>query len=135
MVWHAYNNKWRVTIRIFQTKNFARWAKKESITNEILIKSVFEIQDGLIDANLGGGLIKKRLQKNTRGKSGGYRTLVAFKNKDRSIFIFGFSKNERDNLDSSELALYKSLSKLYLNVSTKMLEVMCQNKQMYEVTS
>jgi hypothetical protein len=58
---------------------------------------------GLVDADLGGGLIKQRIARTGQGRSGGYRTLMAFRSKERTIFVYGFAKSERDNIESDEL--------------------------------
>ena len=92
-----------------------------------------ELQVGLIDANLGGGLIKKRVARAGQGKRSGHRVLLAFKNKDRSIFIFGFSKKDRENLDSEEKEMYRKIAKIYLSASISALERMCSTGQLIEV--
>lgn len=120
-------------MRIFKTKHFVRWAKKEKITDKLLHNAVVEIGEGLIDADLGGGLIKKRVAKKGEGKRGGHRVLLAVKDKDRSIFIFGFTKNDRENLKDDEKEFYKKLSKMYLELSMNDLEKMCIESLLYEV--
>ena len=95
--------------------------------------AINELSEGLIDADLGGGLVKKRVARSGQGKRGGHRVLLAFKDQDRSIFIFGFSKNDRENLDADEKDLYKKLSKMYLGVPMSALEKMCIKGQLFEV--
>lgn len=95
--------------------------------------AVYELEKGLIDADLGAGLIKKRIAKNGQGKSGGYRVLVAFKNHDRSVFIFGFSKNDRENLDPEENKIYKKVAKMYFDIPMDSLETMCIKGLLTEV--
>jgi hypothetical protein len=84
------------------TKAFERWRAKEGLSHRALCKAMDELERGLIDANLGGGLYKKRASRIGTGKSGGYRTLIAARFRDRAIFVFGFAKNERDNIDRHE---------------------------------
>ncbi len=120
-------------IRIFKTKNFVRWAKKEKVSDSLLSNAISELEGGLIDADLGGGLVKKRVAKTGQGKRGGYRVLLAFKDKDRSIFVFGFSKNDRENLDTEEKEMYKKVAKMYLSAPMNVLEKMCANGQLVEV--
>ncbi len=120
-------------IRIFETKNFVRWAKKEKLSDATLRNAVNELEEGLIDADLGAGLIKKRVARRGQGKRGGHRVLLAFKDKDRSVFIFGFSKNDRENLDSEEKEMYKKIAKMYLEASMSALEKMCSKDQLVEV--
>jgi hypothetical protein len=81
---------------------FARWARKEGVTDRALLVAVAEMESGLIDARLGGGLFKKRVARPGGGKSGGARTIVAGNFRDRWIFLYGFAKNERDNIDQKE---------------------------------
>lgn len=120
-------------MRIFKTKHFVRWAKKENIMDNLLHNAIVEVGEGLIDADLGGGLIKKRVAKKGEGKRGSYRVLLAFRDKDRSIFVFGFTKNDRENLKDDEKEFYKKLSKMYLELSMNDLEKMCIESLLYEV--
>jgi hypothetical protein len=81
---------------------FARWARKEGVTDRALLAAVAEMESGLIDARLGGGLLKKRVGLPGGGKRGGARTIVAGNFRDRWVFLYGFKKNERDNIDQKE---------------------------------
>lgn len=72
------------------------------------------MQHGLVDADLGGGLLKKRMARAGGGKRGGYRMLLASNRRDRWVFLFGFGKNERENIDDDEVHDYKQLAGLYL---------------------
>jgi hypothetical protein len=76
-----------------------------------------EMQSGLIDARLGGGVIKKRMARTGRGKSGGYCVLVVSNFGERWVFMFGFGKNERDNIDDDELKSIKRLAATLLNLN------------------
>lgn len=91
------------------------------------------MESGLFDADLGGGLVKKRVARRGQGKRGGHRVLLAFKGDDRSVFIFGFSKKDRQNLENDEREIYKRLAKLYLSATMKVLEDMCLKGQLIEV--
>lgn len=88
---------------------------------------------GLYDADLGGGLFKKRIAKPGKGKSGGFRTLIATNNEDRWFFIFGFSKNERSNIDSYEEEALKMLSKQLLAYTPDELEQAKNSNALIEV--
>ena len=88
-------------MRVFKTRMFARWADKEGVSDAVLLAAMDEISRGLIDANLGGHVFKKRVGIGGRGKSGGVRTLLAFRVGDRAFFVFGFAKNERSNLSDT----------------------------------
>lgn len=96
---------------IYKTKVFNRWALKEGPSDKQIWTAVTEMQGGLYDADLGGGLFKKRIANSGRGKSGGFRTLVATNKAERWIFVYGFAKNEKSNIDRDELEALKRLSK------------------------
>lgn len=72
---------------------------------------------GLLDADLGGGVIKQRVARPGQGRSRGYRTIIAFRSKQRSVFMYGFAKSGKANLNDEELAVYRTLAKLYLDMS------------------
>lgn len=99
------------------TRWFARYARREGLSAQALRECVDRAARGLIDAELGGGLIKQRVARTGEGLSGGYRTLIAFRMKDRSIFMYGFAKNERDNITSAELKELKRAATVYLALS------------------
>lgn len=87
---------------IYKTRWFDRWSDKEGLTDRSLCTATKEMKDGLFDADLGSGLFKKRVAKQGKGKSGGFRTLVATNKGDRWVFVYGFSKNTRSNIDKDE---------------------------------
>lgn len=89
--------------RVFRTRNFTRWMRKSGLTDAALCKAVKEMVAGLVDADLGGGVVKKRIALPGRGKRGGARTLVATNKGSRWFFLFGFEKNERANISTEEL--------------------------------
>lgn len=95
---------------IYTTRWFDRWARKQGLTTTSLCAAVREMTDGLHDADLGGGLFKKRIGRSGQGKSGGYRTLVATNKRDRWVFVFGFPKNERGSIDKDETEALKKLA-------------------------
>lgn len=121
-------------IRIFKTKNFARWARKEKLTDDVLKQTIDEMVKGLIGTDLGSGLVKKRVARKGKGKRGGYRTLLAFKQSDRTIYMFGFSKNERENIDEEEKQIYRKLSQFYLKLSRSDLVSLCNEGKLIEVS-
>lgn len=89
--------------RVFKTRHFQRWMRKTELTDAVLCKAVQEMAAGLIDADLGGSVVKKRVGLAGRGKRGGVRTLVATNKGNRWFFVFGFEKNERANVSDEEL--------------------------------
>src|SRR5713101_732718 len=96
-------------IRAFKTRHFARWMRKRSgLSDEALNEAFKEIRDGLFDANLGGGVIKKRVGLPGRGKRGGARTILITNFRDRWFFVMGFAKNEKDEIADDELMTLRS---------------------------
>ena len=102
-----------------KTKWFNKWSKKNIITDNKLIKAIEAISNNLGIIDLGGNLYKVRIPRTGQGKSGGFRTIVVFKESDRAIFLYGFSKNEKDNLDKEELRFFKKLGKDLLEIDKK----------------
>jgi hypothetical protein len=92
-----------VHVRIFKTRWLVRYARRERIADAMLRDAVARAKNGVVDADLGGGVIKQRVARPGKGKSGGYRTLIAFRRGQRAIFVFAFAKNERDNISDAEL--------------------------------
>jgi hypothetical protein len=86
--------------RVFKTRHFARWMRKSELTDAVLCSAIAEMALGLIDADLGGGVFKKRVAMPGRGKSASARTLVATNKGNRWFFVFGFEKSERANIDA-----------------------------------
>ena len=86
------------TVRIFKTKLFARFARRERIKDGDLCEAVERAERGLVDADLGGGVIKQRVAREGQGRSGGYRALLAFRSREITVFVYGFAKNDRDNM-------------------------------------
>ena len=104
-------------MRIFKTRWFARFARKERIDDKVLIAAVREVEKGLNDGELGGGLIKKRVARAGEGKRGGYRTIIVHRAGSRSVFVYGFRKSAKANLSPVELDIYQELAQIYLHFS------------------
>jgi hypothetical protein len=101
-------------MQTFKTKGFARFARREEISDSILREAIRRAERGLIDTDLGGGLIKQRVARPGQGRSGGHRVIVAYRAKGRAIFLFGFAKNERENISSDELVFLRDLAENWL---------------------
>lgn len=93
--------------RIFKNGWFDRFARKEKLSDLVLRDAVVRAERGLIDADLGSGVIKQRVARPGKGKSGGYRTLILFRRGDRAIFAYGFAKSAQANISKADLALLK----------------------------
>jgi hypothetical protein len=87
--------------RIYANRWFAKVAAKEKISDATLAEAVHRAESGLIDADLGGGLIKQRLARQGSGKSGGYRSILIFRSGERAIFVFAFAKSDKANLSAA----------------------------------
>jgi hypothetical protein len=106
-------------VRVFKTRWFRRFARRERIADDALRDAVDRAKRGLVDADLGGGLIKQRVARLGEGKSGGYRTIVVFRSGGRAIFVFGFAKSVRTSLEPNELRGYQKFAKAYLAKSER----------------
>ncbi len=105
-------------MQVFKTKWFARFARQERIADTRLREAIARAEQGLVDADLGGGLIKQRVARQGQGRSGGYRAIVAYREKGRAIFLFGFAKSERENISPDELVFLRELAKNWLSADT-----------------
>ena len=118
---------------IYKTRHFSRWARKAGLKDSFLKAAVLEIQCGLLEADLGGGIVKKRIALPGRGKRGSTRTLLATNLKDRWIFVFGFEKNERENILENELTTLKMLAKDLLSMPAAQIKVAIEEGFLVEV--
>jgi hypothetical protein len=101
-------------LRIFKTKALARFTRQQGINDTNLVAAVKRAMQGLIDADLGGRLIKQRVARPGEGKRGGFRMLIGF-GADRAVFLYGFAKNERENISNSELLSLREIAAGFLN--------------------
>lgn len=119
--------------RVFKTRHFSRWMRKTELSDPALCQAVVEMKQGLIDADLGGGIVKKRLALPGRGKSGGARTLVATNRGNRWIFLFGFEKNDRANVTTKELEALQKIASDLLRLTPKDLDVLVAQGELQEI--
>jgi hypothetical protein len=106
-------------VRIFKTKWLVRFARREQISDKSLSEAIDRAERGLVDADLGSGLIKQRVARAGQGRSGGYRMLVAYRSRDRAVFLYGFAKNEQDNIDPDELLTLKDIAAGWLKANDR----------------
>jgi len=121
------------TPRVYKAKWFQRYARKEGIEDAALLEAVARAENGQIDADLGGGVIKQRIARSGQGRSGGYRTIVIFRRGDRAVFIYGFAKSERDNIRADEEKEFKEAAKHVLNLTEMQLAELVQQGDFVEV--
>ena len=103
-------------MQTFKTKAFARFANREGLEDAALCEAVRRAGDGLVDADLGGGVIKQRVARSGGGRSGGFRVIVLFRKGELAFFVYGFAKSDRDNLRPDELATFRMLADEYLKL-------------------
>ena len=104
---------------MFKTKAFVRFARRMRIADASLREAVRRAEQGLIDADLGGGVIKQRVARPGQGRSGGFRVLIAYRAKARSVFLFGFAKSERENIEADELATLREIASAWFEADGK----------------
>ena len=104
-------------MRIFKTKLFVRFARRERIGDDSLREAIERAERGLVDGSLGGDVIKQRVAREGQGRSGGYRVLIAYRRGNRAIFLYGFAKSERENIDDDELATLQDIAAGWLKAN------------------
>jgi hypothetical protein len=124
-------------LRVFKSKEFARFARKNQLGDAVLCRALAEIHAGTVDAELGGGVYKQRLRRSGEGKSGGYRSIILLRWKMLAIFVFGFAKSERANIGPDELRAWRVIAKQLLTTPAavraaieegKLIEVLCEKE-------
>jgi hypothetical protein len=104
-------------VEIYKILEFNEWVKEYNVSDETLLNAIKEMNSGLYDANLGGNIYKKRIPLHNKGKSGGARTILAFKINNKAFFIYSFAKSKQDNISDKELKALKKLAKVYLGLT------------------
>lgn len=122
-------------MRIFKSKWFAKFARKEEISEEKLIQAVKDADAGNIDADYGGGVLKQRIARPKEGKSGGYRSIILYRQGEKAFFVYGFAKNVMENIDKSDVQGFKKLAKVMLSASERQVEIMLEKGEIEEVQS
>ena len=122
-------------MQIFKTKWLSRFARRERLSDESLAEAAVRAECGLIDADLGGGLVKLRVARTGQGRSGGYRMLVAFRFQHRAVFLFGFAKNERENITAAELATLHDIAAGWLASDSAGILTAIETEELQEIAS
>ena len=112
-----------------------RWKEKHGLSDQSLVKAVAEMEQGLIDADLGGSVLKKRVALPGRGKRGGVRVIVATKKIDRWVFLYGFEKNERDNISDRELKIFQEMAGDLLKLNDRQVDLALSEGEFVEVVN
>jgi hypothetical protein len=120
-------------MHVYATKSFRRFQRKERIADAMLWDAVVRADSGLIDADLGGGLIKQRVARKGQGKRGGYRTILAYRSGERAVFLYGFAKNQRDNIEADELEDWREIGSSLLRAGMEAIERAVADDEVMEV--
>ena len=122
-------------MRVFKNKWFHRWAHGENIPDSLLLKAAMEIVEGKAEADLGGGLFKKRLARAGSGKRGGYRTIVGYKrpNSERVIFLYAFAKSEKANISAKEEAALSLVAEAFISATGSQINRLLAEGSIWEV--
>ncbi|WP_341960948.1 type II toxin-antitoxin system RelE/ParE family toxin [Pseudomonas sp. RC10] len=118
---------------VLKRRDFAKWQAGEKLADSALCKAVLEMESGLVDADLGGGLYKKRIAREGRGKSTGYRTLLSARVGARYVFLFGFAKSARANISAEEKKGLRCAGDIFLRLSAEQLRLALQIGTLEEV--
>lgn len=120
-------------MRIFKNAWFKRFAKREKLSDRQLLDAIDRAAQGIVDAQLGGSVIKQRVARSGQGKSGGYRTIIIFRQNEKAFFVYGFAKNQRDNISKDELKAFRLAAKKLLKLSDEQIELLVQRSALTEV--
>jgi hypothetical protein len=122
-------------LQVYLTRWMARYARREGLSAATLLDAIQRAEKGLVDADLGGGLIKQRVARAGKGRSGGYRTIIAYRRGNRAVFLYGFAKNDRDNIGSDELTELRIVGSNWLNAKDETLVSAVNEGSLQEVPS
>jgi hypothetical protein len=122
-------------VRIFKSRWFQRFARKEGIADAVLREAVARAEKGQIDADLGGGVVKQRIARPGQGRSKGYRTIILFRRGAMAFFVYGFAKSRRANIDANEEVQFKEAAKHVLALTDKQLAELLKRGDFTEVKS
>ena len=109
-------------MRLFKTKWFMRYARQERISDHSLLDAIERAERGLVDADLGGGIIKQRVARTGQGRSGGFRLLIGYRSGNLAVFLYGFAKNERENIEPDDLETLREIGIAWIEAKKEHLE-------------
>jgi hypothetical protein len=120
-------------MRVFVVKAFRRFQRRENIADAVLCTAVESARKGLVDAVLGGEIVKQRVARKGQGKSGGFRVLIALRDRRRAVFLYGFAKSERANISSRQLADLKLYANRWLELDEERIARAVADAELREV--
>ena len=115
------------------TKWFKKWSKKVKLANDDLLGAISDLEDRLSTTDLGSHLFKVRVKREHSGKSSGFRTIIVYQENEKAIFLYGFGKNEKENIDKSELQYFKKLGDDLLALNSEQLEESIGQKILFDL--
>lgn len=119
-------------MRIFKTRTLARFTRQHGISDAALVEAVERAEQGLIDADLGGKIIKQRVARPGQGRRGGFRMLIGF-GPDRAVYLFAFAKNERENISNGELLSLREIANSFLGATKEKIDQALSDGTLIEV--
>ncbi len=120
-------------MKVFKNAWFGRFARKEKISDAALWEAVERAEKGLVDADLGSGVIKQRIARPGAGKSKGYRSIVLYRTGEKAFFVYGFPKSELGNIRDDELEQFKKAARITLALTDEQIRLLVANDQLEEV--
>jgi hypothetical protein len=120
-------------VAIYKLETFARFARGENISDETLVEAVERADRGLLDADLGGGLVKQRVARQGHGRRGGYRVIIAVRSGDFAVFLFGYAKSAKDNLDDRQVNVLRGIAAGWLSADAATIRKALQQGELVEV--
>lgn len=118
---------------VYKNKAFARFARKARITDAELWRAAQLVNEGLIDADLGGGVVKQRIARAGQGKSGGSRSIILFKRNERAVYVYGFEKKDLASIRSNELEAFRELAAVVLGYTEAEMAKFVQDQIFFRV--
>ncbi len=120
-------------MQVLKSRAFNRFARKNRIEDADLWEAVERAEKGMVDANLGGGVVKQRIARDGKGKSGGFRFIIFYRSGALAVFVFGFEKNRLANITPDELRTFKDAAKIVLKLTDKELARAIKNGAYIEI--
>lgn len=120
-------------MKIYKNSWFTRFASKNEIDDRALVKAIERIEKGLIDADLGGSVIKQRIARQGQSSSRGHRAIILIRQNDKCFFVYGYPKSEKSNISTNEERGFKKLAESLLNISDLQIKELLKAGDIYEV--
>ncbi|MFZ1103746.1 MAG: type II toxin-antitoxin system RelE/ParE family toxin [Hyphomicrobiaceae bacterium] len=121
-------------MRVFKTKEFARFARREGIGDDALLEAIDRAERGIVDAGIGDGLIKQRVHRPGQGRRGGFRIVIVWRARELSFFVFGFAKKDKTDLTPREYEAYRKIAALLLRHTDESIRRALEAKELVELT-